>query len=92
MSLSEYQYLHQYAYWRYRYKLEKLALGLCKQSLRAFQNGELDKALCLQFLALSQQEKILLEWMRMEEIVNWLELDSELRNLGSSYPDFVERD
>ncbi|MBH8554006.1 hypothetical protein I8751_16845 [Nostocaceae cyanobacterium CENA357] len=64
--------------------------GLYKQSLKALQKGELEKALCLQFKAFNQHEKIILEWLRMQEIIRWLELDSELRSVGSNYPDSVE--
>ncbi|MFN6572357.1 hypothetical protein [Dendronalium sp. ChiSLP03b] len=87
---SEYQYLRRFASWRYRHKLESFVGGIYKQSLKAFQKGELEKALCLQLKGFSQHEKILLEWLRVEEIIQWLELDSELRNVGSNYPDTVE--
>lgn len=88
--MSEYEYLRLLVYWRYQGKRDEAFLLIKSLHKSALAEGDYDRAILLQARHAQEQENLCRECETAEDIISWLELDSDLRKENLTYPDIFE--
>ncbi|MEW5859543.1 MAG: hypothetical protein AB1861_19500 [Cyanobacteriota bacterium] len=88
--MSEYEYMRSLVYWRYQAKRDEIFLHLRELHQTAVLEGDYDRAILLAARHKQEQDNNCRECEVAEDIINWLELDSELRLEKLTYPDVFE--
>jgi hypothetical protein len=89
-GVSEYDYLRSLVLWRYQAKRDELFSTLQKLHQSAILEGDYDRAILLGARHKQEQENICNECVTAENIISWLETNSELRKENLNYPDVFE--
>jgi hypothetical protein len=88
--LSEYDYLRSLVLWRYQSKRDELFSTIQTLHQSAVSEGDYDRAILLGARHKLEQENLCAECITAENIIAWLETDSELRKEDLNYPDVFE--
>jgi hypothetical protein len=90
-ELNEYDYLRAIAHWRYVDSREEALLSIEILHQAALKNQDYDRAILLAAAHKEIQKKLFTQYVRAEDIINWLQLDSDLRQENLTYPDIYEQ-
>ena len=88
--MSEYDYMRSLILWRYQAKRDEIFSTLRQLHQSALLAGDYDRTILLAARHKLEQDNICRECQIAEDIINWLELDSELRKEKLTYPDVFE--
>ncbi|MBD2488992.1 hypothetical protein [Aulosira sp. FACHB-615] len=92
IAMSEYQYLRMLAFFEFSRKMAEQCEPIQQQINEALKIGDWERASELENQRSSIAADIFWERVRAEDIIRWLELDSDLRSRGdSTYPDVFEK-
>lgn len=88
---SEYEYLKMLTFWRYQSQRDEAYVLFHSLHQAALSKCDYDRAILLKAGHKAMQEKLFSEFIRAEFIINWLEIDSDLRLEKLTYPDIYEQ-
>jgi hypothetical protein len=86
----EYEYLRSLSFSRYQAEREQVLIEFTKLHTLALKESDYDRVILLKAGYRTTQEKLFIKYLRSEQIISWLLLDSELRQDGLTYPDIFE--
>ena len=87
---DEYKYMRLLVFWRYQTQREEAFILFKRLQELALNKSEYEKVAFLREKHEAIQERLFYECNRAEQIISWLELDSELRQEQLTYPDIFE--
>lgn len=88
--MTEHDYLRSLVLWRYQFKRDELFSMLQNLHQTALLSGDYDRAILLGARHKQEQDNLCDECVTAEDIISWLETDSELRKENLNYPDVFE--
>lgn len=88
--MNEYRYLRLCVMWKYQSQVESIITPIHDLYKEALLKGDTELACFLEFKRDLYHQKLYSDRLRSEDIIHWLKLDAELREIGETYPSAME--